>query len=69
MRATRPLQALNFLMADMQAGIDPFLGVFLQQRGWTAGPIGLVMTLGGVAGMTVTAPARWWTTPRASAPT
>ena len=56
-RATRPLQALNFLMADMQAGVGPFLGVFLQQRGWTAGPIGLVMTLGGVAGMAVTAPA------------
>ena len=56
-RATRPLMALNFFMADMQAGIGPFLGVFLQARGWTAGPIGLVMTLGGVAGMAVTAPA------------
>jgi MFS family permease len=48
---------LNFFMADMQAGIGPFLGVFLQQRGWATGAIGLVMTLGGVAGMTVTAPA------------
>ena len=57
LRATRPLQALNFFMADMQAGVGPFLGVFLQQRGWAAGPIGLVMTLGGVAGMAVTAPA------------
>ncbi len=44
-------------MADMQAGIGPFLGVFLQQRGWATGAIGLVMTLGGVAGMAVTAPA------------
>ncbi len=44
-------------MADMQAGIGPFLGVFLQQRGWATGAIGLVMTLGGVAGMVVTAPA------------
>jgi MFS family permease len=44
-------------MADMQAGIGPFLGVFLQQRGWATGSIGLVMTLGGVAGMMVTAPA------------
>jgi MFS family permease len=56
-RATRALQALNFFMADMQAGIGPFLGVFLQQRGWTAGPIGSVMTAGGVAGMVMTAPA------------
>ncbi|QXQ06808.1 MFS transporter [Sphingosinicellaceae bacterium] len=55
--ATRPLEALNFFMADMQAGIGPFLGVFLQQRGWATGAIGLVMTLGGVAGMVVTAPA------------
>ena len=44
-------------MADMQAGIGPFLGVFLQQHGWKTGPIGAVMSLGGVAGMLVTAPA------------
>jgi MFS family permease len=56
-RARTALQALNFFMADMQAGIGPFLGVFLQQRGWTSGPIGSVMTAGGVAGMIVTAPA------------
>jgi len=56
-RATRSLEALNFFMADMQAGIGPFLGVFLQQRGWQTGPIGTVMTVGGVAGMVMTAPA------------
>ena len=56
-RATRPLEALNFFMADMQAGIGPFLGVFLQQRGWATGAIGTVMTAGGVAGMIATAPA------------
>jgi MFS family permease len=56
-RARRGLLALNFFMADMQAGIGPFLGVFLQQRGWTAGPIGTVMTAGGIAGMAMTVPA------------
>lgn len=56
-RARRALQTLNFFMADMQAGIGPFLGVFLQQRGWTAGPIGSVMTAGGIAGMLMTVPA------------
>jgi MFS family permease len=56
-RARRALEALNFFMADMQAGIGPFLGVFLQQRGWTTGPIGTVMTAGGVAGMLMTVPA------------
>ena len=44
-------------MADMQAGIGPFLGVFLQQKGWSTGPIGTVMTAGGIAGMIVTIPA------------
>ncbi len=51
------LQSLNFFMADMQAGIGPFLGVFLLAHGWQSGPIGTVMTLGGVAGMIMTAPA------------
>jgi len=53
----RPLESLNFFMADMQAGIGPFLGVFLQAHGWKSGLIGTVMTSGGVAGMMVTAPA------------
>jgi MFS family permease len=53
----RPLEALNFFMADMQAGIGPFLGVFLLAHGWKSGLIGTVMTLGGVAGMIMTTPA------------
>jgi MFS family permease len=56
-RGIWPLQSLNFFMADMQAGIGPFLGVFLLAHGWRSGPIGTVMTIGGVAGMLVTAPA------------
>ncbi|WP_268843686.1 MFS transporter [Acidocella facilis] len=52
-----PLQALNFFMADMQAGIGPFLSVFLLAHHWTSGPIGTVMTFGGLAGMVMTAPA------------
>ena len=53
----RPLLSLNFFMADMQAGIGPFLGVFLLAHGWQSGLIGTVMTVGGVAGMLMTAPA------------
>jgi hypothetical protein len=51
LRSRRALEALNFFMADMQAGIGPFLGVFLQAHGWRTGPIGTVMRLGGVAAM------------------
>ncbi|GAB3577538.1 MFS transporter [Spirosoma luteolum] len=56
-RVLWPLQALNFFMADMQAGVGPFLGVFLLAHGWQSGLIGSVMTIGGVAGMLMTAPA------------
>ncbi len=46
-------------MADAQAGIGPFLGVFLQAQGWPPDAIcGAVMTLGGVAGMLMTSPGR-----------
>jgi len=51
------LESLNFFMADMQAGIGPFLGVFLLAHHWDSGWIGTVMTIGGVAGMLMTAPA------------
>ncbi|WP_118181189.1 MFS transporter [Paraburkholderia phosphatilytica] len=51
------LEALNFFMADVQAGIGPFLGVYLQAQGWHPGAIGTVMTLGGVAGLLATSPA------------
>jgi MFS family permease len=56
-KGIRPLLSLNFFMADMQAGIGPFLGVFLLAHGWQSGLIGTVMTAGGVAGMVMTTPA------------
>jgi MFS family permease len=57
LRGRGALEALNFFMADMQAGIGPFLGVFLLAHGWQSGRIGTVMTLGGVAGVAMTTPA------------
>ncbi len=53
----RALEVLNFFMADVQAGIGPFVGVLLQSRGWKTGAIGNVLTIGGIAGMIATAPA------------
>jgi len=55
-RSLLALDALNFFMADVQGGLGPFLGVFLQARHWTPAEIGLVMTVGGLAGMLVTVP-------------
>lgn len=54
MKPLRALEALNFFMADVQAGIGPFIGVFLLARGWGADAIGAVMTLGGLAAMAAT---------------
>lgn len=59
-RSRWSLQSLNFFMADMQAGVGPFLGVFLLAHGWESGWIGSVMSLGGVAGVLMTAPAGAW---------
>jgi len=56
-KALAPLLALNFFMADMQAGMGPFLGVFLLAHGWQSGLIGTVMTTGGIVGMVMTTPA------------
>jgi predicted MFS family arabinose efflux permease len=55
-RSLFALNALNFFMADVQAGLGPFLGVFLQGRQWSPAEIGAVMTIGGIAGMAVTTP-------------
>jgi predicted MFS family arabinose efflux permease len=50
------LEGLSFFMADIQAGIGPFLGVFLLAHGWKSGMIGTVMTVGGLAAMLLTTP-------------
>ena len=52
-----PLLVAELFHGRMQAGIGPFLGVFLLAHGWESGLIGTVMTAGGVAGMVMTAPA------------
>lgn len=51
------LQAVNFFMADMEAGMGPFLGVLLASRGWSTGAIGAVITLGAIVGMITVVPA------------
>jgi MFS family permease len=44
------LDGLNFLMADVQGGLGPFLSVYLRHtQQWGSGNIGLVMAVGGIA--------------------
>jgi predicted MFS family arabinose efflux permease len=51
------LYVVNFFMADMEAGMGPFLGVLLQSRNWSTGAIGGVITLGAVVGLLTVTPA------------
>ncbi|PZO80567.1 MAG: MFS transporter [Mesorhizobium amorphae] len=55
-RSLKALSALNFFLADVRDGLGPFLGVFLIGQGWDTATIGLVMTIGGIAGMLATTP-------------
>lgn len=55
-RSIRALGAVNFFLADVRDGLGPFLGIFLVGQGWSAAQIGLVMTIGGIAGMLATTP-------------
>ena len=50
------LTTLNFLMADVRDGLGPYLAIFLQGQGWSPIDIGLVLTIGGLAGMLATTP-------------
>ena len=50
------LSILCFALADVRDGLGPFLGVFLQSKGWTPDTIGLVTSLGGFAGMLAAVP-------------
>ncbi len=64
-RSIRALGAVNFFLADVRDGLGPFLGIFLVGQGWSAAEIGLVMTIGGIAGMLATTPLGRLPTPRA----
>ncbi len=53
----RGLDGLNFFLADVQAGIGPFLAIYLAGRRWNEEQVGLALTVCGVAGILMQAPA------------
>jgi MFS family permease len=54
---SRPLDWLNFLLADVQGGLGPFLAVYLTaSRHWDPGAAGLMLTLGGLASVAASPP-------------
>ena len=46
----RGLDWFNFFVADIQTGFGPFLSVYLTTQKWTQVDIGLVLSIGSIAG-------------------
>jgi MFS family permease len=47
-KSIRPLEWLNFLIADVQTGVGPFLAAYLAANHWNPRDTGLALTLGGM---------------------
>src|SRR5579875_1571127 len=51
------LDWLNFLLADVQGGLGPFLAIYLTaSRHWAPGAAGLMLTIGGLATVAASTP-------------
>ncbi len=60
--AARPLDALNFFLADVRDGLGPYLAIYLlavrgPTHGWNEATVGLVITIAGIAGLVAQTPA------------
>ena len=53
----RGLDWLNFLLADVQTGVGPFLAIYLAGYKWDEERVGLALTVGGIAGILTQTPA------------
>ena len=51
------LDWLNFLLADVQTGVGPFLAIYLAGYKWDEERVGLALTVGGIAGILTQTPA------------
>src|SRR5229473_893984 len=51
-RSLRGLDWLNFLLADVQSRVGPFLAIYLVDYGWNEQLVGLALTIGGIASQT-----------------
>ncbi len=54
----KPLDWLNFLLADVRGGVGPFLAIYLMSsEHWDAGSIGIALSIGGMATVSAQGPA------------
>lgn len=57
-QAQRPLDALNFFLADVRDGLGPYLAIYLlTEQKWNEASIGIVMSIAGLAGIAAQTPA------------
>jgi MFS family permease len=57
-KAKRPLDLVNFFLADVRDGLGPYLAVYLLTvQHWNEAAIGVVMSVGGIAGLLAQTPA------------
>ena len=56
-RTLRGLDWLNFLLADVQTGMGPFLAIYLAGYRWNEQSVGIALTIGGLAGILTQTPA------------
>jgi MFS family permease len=53
----RPVEWLNFFLADVQTGLGPFLAAYLASNHWTPGSVGYLLTFGGLVTVAMQTPA------------
>jgi len=56
-RSLLGLDLLNYLLADVQTGVGPFLAIYLAAYGWNEQRVGVALTIGGIAGIAAQTPA------------
>lgn len=57
--SVRALEWTNFFLADVQAGLGPFVAAYLASIGWQAGAVGRALTFGGIITVLLQTPAGW----------
>jgi MFS family permease len=55
--SVRALEWTNFFLADVQAGLGPFVAAYLASLGWRAGAVGGALTFGGIITVVLQTPA------------
>jgi MFS family permease len=58
-KSERGLDWFTFFVADIQTGFGPFLSIYLTTQKWTQTDIGLVLSIGSMAGLLSQVPGGW----------